>query len=308
MKEKLFFIGLTFGLIAGTAVAQNSTVVTNRVVAAIEGEPITASDLRQYALSVGEKLPDDLSTQKDLTQKMLQELIIANLLEKEASALNIIVEDSEIDAYFAEVKRQNNFSDEDFEKALAKRGITTTSYRKQIQREIYRSRIMTAVIRNAVNISEEDIDRYLESKPNLLPQEGEFRLAQIYVKAGANDSNNSMALKKVEQIKAEAAQGRSLESLGGNDYKDLGYVKAENLRPEIAAVVENLAVGQLSTQIEVEGGFLLFQILAKAGEGNKDEAMRQNIRRELLEKGIKERMDRYVKEELPKKYLVEVKL
>ena len=305
MKENIFFITFLSLLSLQVSVAQNSFVVSNRVVAAIDGEPITSSDLRQYASSIGEKLSEDLTGNKEAAQKLLQELIVARLLEKEASALSIIVEDSEIDAYLNEIKRQNNFSDEDFEQVLSKRGLEIKSYREQVRREIYRSRIMSAVIRNAVNVSEEDIDRYLESNPSLAPKEGEARLAQIFIASGEDEAATK---KKIEQVKADAAQGKSLEVLGENSYKDMGYVQAENLRPEIAEAVKNLSVGELSEPFKVAKGWMFYQLLSKACEGAKDEAMRQSIRRELFEKRVKERMDRYIKEELPKKYLVEVKL
>lgn len=304
MKESKIFIGFLLLFFAEVANAQTNVVVSNRVVAAIDGEPITSNDLKHYASSVGEKLPDDLSSQKELAQKMLQELIVAKLLEKEASSLSIIVEDAEIDAYLAEVRRVNNFSETDFQQVLSKRGIDMKNYQEQVRREIYRSRIMSAVIRNSINVSEEDIDRYLESNPNLLPKEGEVRIAQIFM-----EGDDSIAIKKkIEQIKAQVAEGKSLESLGEKNYQDLGYVKVENLRPEINAAVKDLSAGELSAPMAIKNGVVMYQLLAKGNEGVKDEVLRQNIRRELFDKRVKERMDRYIKEELPKKYLVETKL
>ena len=82
--------------------------VMDRLVAAIEGEPITFSDITKYARAKDPQLTDAQLNNSDTLKKYLEDYIGETLLAKEAQALGLVIKDEEIDSYVAMVKKQNN--------------------------------------------------------------------------------------------------------------------------------------------------------------------------------------------------------
>src|SRR6266571_9463161 len=96
-------------LLAGAARAE----ITNRIVATIDGEPITAHELRRYAKEhAAQGTPD---------AQVLDALITDRLLEKEVKAQGITARVDEIDRYVEEIQQRNGMDRERFGAARASR-------------------------------------------------------------------------------------------------------------------------------------------------------------------------------------------
>src|SRR2546426_4483252 len=73
--------------------------ITNRIVATIDGEPVTAHEVRRYAKERFDPgVPD---------ARVLETLITDKLLEKEIKAAGISARDDEIDHYIEEIEQRN---------------------------------------------------------------------------------------------------------------------------------------------------------------------------------------------------------
>jgi len=138
---------------------ETPTVVTgtvvNRIVALVDGDPITLHELRTFT-----KDDPRLAQTTASPSEILELLITQRVLEKEIEAQGIVVSDAEIDRYIGNVRQRNNITDEQLDAALAQQGLTRVRYRKQIKEELERAQLINREIRGKVSVSPEDIARY----------------------------------------------------------------------------------------------------------------------------------------------------
>src|SRR5437762_12193957 len=111
-------------LLAGAARAE----ITNRIVATIDGEPVTAHELRRYAKEhAAPGTPD---------AQVLEALITDKLLEKEIKAQGITAREDEIDRYIDEIRQRNGIDRARFKAALAAQGLSLETYRARAKSEL----------------------------------------------------------------------------------------------------------------------------------------------------------------------------
>ncbi|MCC6933869.1 MAG: SurA N-terminal domain-containing protein [Deltaproteobacteria bacterium] len=270
--------------------------VIDRLVAAIDGEPITLSDLNKFAAEQQGLTKAVPLTDRATQNKYLEDLIAQRLLDKEAQSLNLAVTDADVDAYITEVKKQNSFTDKELTQLLEQKGIPATNYRQEIKKEILKSRIVSTVLRKSINITEADIDNYLAEHTELQAQAGTLNVGQ----GTFSDEEDA------KEIKAQCVDGKKLSSLAPAGYRDLGYVRPEDLREEFQAALEGLSENEVSEVINLDGKYTLLQVLDLSDDGIiQDKDLRDKIRNQLFEKQTKERLGKYIAEELPKKYIIE---
>lgn len=281
--------------------------VIDRVVATVDGEPLTISDVRRHlsSLGQGESLPTR-PTDEDV-RGPLNELIGTTLLLREAEAEGIAVADDEIAAYIEEIKRQNGVDAEGFTELLKGQGLTPEQYAQQVRSDILRARVMSAQVRSKINILDEDIKRYLAERPDLVPSIGSQRVEQVVLPLSSME--REAAESRLAAIKARVEQGASLREAAGEYYVDLGYVVAEELKESLQEILKKAPENSLSEAVLMNGSLYLFKVSAPYSEAaDIDASTKEEIRRELYERRFKEAVKEYVNTELPKKYHVEIKL
>src|SRR5262249_4248579 len=118
--------------VLSTAVARAE--VANRIVATIDGDPITAYQLRKYAKEHGgEHAPE---------AQVLEALVTEKLLEKESAAQGIAAKDDEIDRYIAQIEERNGMDEAHFRQALTSQGLTLEAYRARVKAEIEKAQLV----------------------------------------------------------------------------------------------------------------------------------------------------------------------
>src|SRR5437867_343845 len=138
-------------LLAGAARAE----ITNRIVATIDGEPVTAHEVRRYAKEhAAEGRPD---------AQVLDTLITDKLLEKEIKAQGITARADEIDRYVEEIQQRNGMDRERFTAALAMQGMSFETYRARVKSELEKAALVNREIRQHVNVSPGEVRRYYDA-------------------------------------------------------------------------------------------------------------------------------------------------
>lgn len=143
--------------------AQSSAaVVIDRIVAHIEDDIITLSEVRE--LSAYQQLVDGHSESDD---KILNELIEQWVVNNEATTTQFPpAAESEVNREVGRI--QNQFPSQDaYAKRLVDLGLTPSDVKRMVAREIYLARYLDYKFRPAVQISDEDIAKYY--RDNLVP-------------------------------------------------------------------------------------------------------------------------------------------
>lgn len=312
----------TIGLLLGFAfvwAAQGRAEVINRVVATVDGEPITLHELRAFRQQAGQiaTLVPQETVANMSEQEMLEALIMNKLVNKEVEAQGLKARESDIDSYIERIKAQGNLTDEQLQAALASQGLTMESYRKQIAEEIGRALLINREIGARVNVTPQDIERYYKEHEDEFTHPEQVRVRHIFLPlspaASADEEKEVIAV--IEDIRRRALAGEDFAVLadtysqgpGAGQGGDLGYFKKGQMAPEIENVAFSLKPGEISQPFRTGAGVHLLKVEEYSGAGKKEltPEVTEEIKRKLYNEALRRRYERWFEEDLRFRHHVE---
>jgi peptidyl-prolyl cis-trans isomerase SurA len=160
-------------VVSGTA---HGATYTDRIVAIVNGDVILESDLKKhkqpfmrgmFSLPLGVVPAGKWPTEREL----LDELIIIQLLEQEATKKGVNVDDQGVDASVDSIRKRNNLTQDQFVVSLAASGINYTDYRNLMKRQIKLSRLIASEVVQKVPFSEEDAQVYFKKNRDKIDEQ-----------------------------------------------------------------------------------------------------------------------------------------
>jgi peptidyl-prolyl cis-trans isomerase SurA len=269
-----------------------SGTVVNRIVALVDGDPITTLELRKFAAS------DPRLQQAAATDEagLLEVLITQRVLAKEIQAQGIVVPDAEIDRSIASIRQRNKISDDQLDAALAQQGMTRERYRQQVREELERAQLINREIRGKVTVSPEEIDRYQRTQGNEKPADagasegasadaeptpqrrgGEMTVSHIVLQIppGASAEEIAAVEARAAAIHAQLEDGADFAEVAKRESEDgaakaggkLGTFKPGEMRDELDSAVADLDPGEYSDPVRSATGIHIVRLDARAGAG-----------------------------------------
>ncbi len=291
--------------------------VVNRIVATIDGEPVTLIELERYA-EIAKKRPggDQVA---DNQRAMLDELVLDKIINKQVEVLGLKANEQQIDGYIESIRSRNNLSEEQLMEALKQQGMTWDQYRVQVRADIERANLINREIRTKVNVSPEEVERYYQAH---LEEYGSSpkvhaRLISFLVPADASDADKAAIRAKAEEVRALAADGKDFAKLakehsqgpGAAEGGDIGEVEPEQMAPEFAAAARSLKRGQVSDLIVTADGFHILKIDQQSGETHRPlSEVSEEIKEKLYKEAMEQRYDRWLNQDLRARHHVEILL
>ena len=284
------------------------------VLASIEDEPITIADLRDYAEQQGRTLPENVLSGDPVVRQLLRDLVLTKLIEREAAASGISVSDEEVNAYINEIKRQNNVDDQGLARLLSSKGLSFEIYKRQVRDDIFKTRVVGMHVRNKVTVTDEEVQRLLAGKTVKIIDGDEeevevpgVRLFQIRIPKVAG--NEAAATEEAENLRKRLDAGETWPAVGNEKFTDLGTVVITELRTEFSDVADDLSEDEISAVIDTPDAVYILMIpsaeKAKASTTNTDE---DRVRQQLYQEKFAAALSKFLNDDLPKKYHVELKL
>lgn len=273
---------ITFLLLLFSNVQISNAQVFDKIVAVVNDEVITLSDLRVAgrdilsslgSLSSEERVNREIEAKSNILDKLIENLLII----QEARNFGIRATEEEVQKAVEEVRGKNRLNEKEFLRALSEIGLTIKAYTDNVEKEIIRSKFMSRVIGSRVNISKDEIEFYYNRKGNAFILPVEIRLGQILLLTSNNASEDEKKEKrsKAQWILDKIKEGEDFEELASKysqvpgEGGDLGYVKKGEINSEIGKVVFNLKEGEVSGLIETSLGLHIFKILDIKDESKK---------------------------------------
>jgi len=260
----------------------NGSVVVDRVVAVVNDEIITLSDLqREEAINknnIGKK--DD--------RLILEDMIDRKLQMAAAKRVGMDVTDKELADAITDIKKRNQMDDKQFETALAKEGLSLDQYKVELKEQITLSRMFNKYVRTGITVNEAEARAFYQNNINKYTLPQEFRVRQIFfsipdkVNPEQLASIKEKAMKTYERAKKgepfidlvrEVSEGVTVSQDG-----DLGFIQADQAIPEITAATRSLNPGEISQPFLGAGGYNIIRLEevrtpVKPFEKVKDEIM-----------------------------------
>jgi peptidyl-prolyl cis-trans isomerase SurA len=255
------------------------------IAAVVNGDIITRGDVtnraRMFGLSTGLKLTPELLDR--LRPQFTRELINDRLQLQEIQRRRIVVADADVAAAISNVEQRNGLKPGGLRAKLEAQGVAFSTLINQMRISLGWTRVLRQELaqRGFVTPAEIAEQEKLFKKQTGQPQ---YHVAEIFVPAEdpsrVNDARK-FADVVIQQIRAGAPFGvvaaefsQSETALKGGD---LGWVRPDQLDPQIASLVTQMPMGAVSNPIKVAGGFEVVALQDKRLVGN-DMATVLNVR------------------------------
>jgi peptidyl-prolyl cis-trans isomerase SurA len=251
-----------------------------RIAAVVNDEVISVFDLvsRMALVMIASNIPDSPETRQRIGPQVLRSLIDERLELQEAKRQNVIATDSEVKAAMAQVEKQNNMRPGQLEEFLKARGIDRGSLSNQITASIVWAKLVKRQAAQTVEVTDEEIDEALKrAKDNA--REPQSRVAEIFLSVD-NPAQDEEVRRTAERLTQQMKQGARFSAVARQFSQsataavggDMGWVRPDQLPPELAKPVAQLRPGELSQPIPHGGGYYLMLVLdRRAGTGGGSE-------------------------------------
>lgn len=279
-----------------SAAPRNEPKEADRIVAVVNDEVITASDLRQrldLALAQLKSRGTTLPPREELERQMLERLVMDRVQLQLAKDSGVRVSDADLDQAIGRIAANNKVSVQDFRAMLEKDGVPYPRFREEIRGEITISRLREREVDNRITISDGEVDNFLAGEQQGGPASGEeWQVAHILVRSpeGASPEALQKLQAKAAQAAERAAKGDDFAQLAAS-YSDapdaltggdLGFRTPDRLPAIFAQAAAQLSPGQASGVLRSPAGFHVIKLIAKKGGGVQLPPVEQTRVRHIL--------------------------
>lgn len=302
-------------LVPAVSSAATSELIIDTVVASVNDQPITLSDLA-HRLGATKPLTTEEAATDPRARQALDVLIFERLIEAEAATRKITVSDGDIDRYVEEIAKRNNLSVDAFKKALAEEKRDIAEYRRQVKTDILRSRITGAVMQSGVAVTEVEVQRYIDEHPEFASSGTKLKLRQILVTPGKRTEEEVLQL--LQEAKNRIDNGEDFRAVAAtvsegpekNEGGLIGVVAEKDLSPEIFDAVLALKSGEVSAVTRTPQGYHLFWVDERFTDDDEAENTRllDDVRKTLREEKAQQKVQNYFTTELYKAHSVDKKI
>lgn len=289
----------------------NSEIV-DRIVAIVNEEIITLGDVEEFVeVEKAEKIKSirDYFLGLKLREK-LELLIEDRLIRQEAKRMGIEVGEGEIDQVVEGIKRKNLISDDELKENLKRENISYESFRQGIRDAIIRERVISRMVTPELNLDDRKLREYYDLHKDEFKEE-EVRLRQVFI-SGVREDSRERAKKALSLIIKgvpfdEVAKEYSDEP-SGKYGGDIGFVKKNDLIPELRDALKGKAKGEITDIIKSPYGYHILRLEEiKGGEPPPFDEVKEEIKRRLILEESQKRYREFV-EKLKRKSYIEIKL
>lgn len=297
-------------LAVASVVASARAEVVDRIVATVDGDPITTRELTQFR--------SERNADPGLSDRaVLDALITEKCLQREANALGITATDADIDNYIKEVKQKNHMDDDGFRQALAREGLTLEQYKERVKGELERNQLVNREIRGRVNVSPEEVRRYYDAHLDDYAVSERVTVRDIFfpVDRNADDAEIERVRAKALEVRRMVDAGKSFEKLaaqfsegpGADNGGLLGTFSRDELDGELAKAISGLEKGKVSEPVRAGAGFHLLRVDDRTSAGHKKiEEVSDSIKESLYGENLEKRFQDWMTHDLRERHHVEV--
>ena len=143
--------------------AAPAVTVTADTWAVVDGQQITRADVDKAFARTHDPAAPAPSDEETLVAKMsiLNDLIVQEILTGKARAQKLEVPQTEVDAAFADAKK--NIPDDAFQQELTKRGMTVAEMQDSLRRELITQKVIAQEVGSKVVVSDQDITAFFNA-------------------------------------------------------------------------------------------------------------------------------------------------
>lgn len=245
----------------------------DRIVAVVGEGVVLESELIEATRSIkrrmgpeAERIPPDV-----LRSQVLDQLIITRLQTQRAQQGGLRVEDSEVNNALHDIAAQNGMSLDEFLDNVRADGLPPRELRERVREEILINKLRQREVNGRIVVTEEDVDRYLESESLRVQENREYHIRHLLLSLpdGPSPEQLRSARRRIETLRERAVSGETSFSdlaIAHSDGQkaleggDLGWLPGGYLPTLFSEVIPKLQVGEISEPFRGASGYHLIKL------------------------------------------------
>jgi len=277
--------------------------VVDRIVAEVNDEIITMSELEQMAKMVQSQagIKPKSKEAKALQKEMLEALIDRKLAKAEAKRRGLTISDKELDQAVDDFKKNNQLPDDNaLNQAVGKMGLTLKEFRQQMTDQMVQERLVTlAVGAKKQEVADAEVRRFYDANfRNKGGNQVHIQVINMPFPPGATAAQKEEVQKKAETVLQEYRLGTPLAELQRKHSltgQDLGFINQADLNPELSQILEKLRPGEVAPLHNPDGFQLVVLAGRRSGQARPFEEVSPQIRRLLQRQAMEKQFMEWVK-------------
>ena len=283
-----------------------SAKVVDRVVAQVNNEIITLSELNRGLAMVREELSAKYSGEQlqqalaKAEKDVLEELIRQKLLLQKAQELgfgsNI---DAQVSAAIEKIRVDNKFANmQEFEKALAQQGMDMAGFRDQLKKSMISRSLVDEFVGSRITVLSQEVEKYYADHTPEFTTPEEVSLSEIILAMSDPEAETRIQdiykrIKEGESFAALATQYSkgATASKGGN----IGSYLTAKLNPDIAKAIADVKEGDVAVIQKTRDSYVIYRVDSRKPAAKRPIAeVRDEIRNRLWQQKFDPEYDRFI--------------
>jgi peptidyl-prolyl cis-trans isomerase SurA len=247
----------------------DSQATETRIAAVVNDEAISVADLlsRLRMVMLSSNLTDSPETRQRIAAQVLRTIVDEKLQMQEAKRQNVTATDEEINKALAQIEKQNNMQSGQLDQVLKSHGIERSALVDQLTASIVWTKLVRRLVSQTNVVSDEEID-YALKRAKETANEPQSRVAEIFL-AVDNPQQEDEVRRLAERLTEQMRQGARFSAVAQQFSQsataavggDIGWVRPEQLSPELGKAVAQMRAGELSPPIRSGAGYYLLLVL-----------------------------------------------
>lgn len=276
--------------------APADVVEVDRIVAVVNSDAITLYELRARTDQAMAQLRGRNVTpppREDFERQVLERMIYEKVQLQHAEETQMRVDDRMLEAALGRIAESNNMNATQLRSAVERDGISWSSFRDDIRKEIILSRLRDREVESRVVVTEGEIDNYLASPQRKAEQPEEYNISHILLRVPEGASPETLlrlkaradaaldAIRRGEDFaRVAASYSEAQDALSGGS---LGWRPVDRMPQLFADMLPKLKVGEVSDVMRSPAGFHIMKVVDKrGGAGGVDGRVSQTRARHIL--------------------------
>lgn len=286
---------LTAGAFAQSSYSREDIRPIDRIVAVVNEEVITQQEIDEVLQNTVQQLQrqnTQLPRMEILEKQLLERLIMKRIQLQRAKEIGLTVSDNDLDQTLRRIVQDNHLTMDEFRQVLLQEGTDINRFREEIRGEILMTRLKEQEVNSRVNVTENEIDNFLQNQANSPAGNEEYRIAHILVQVSEQMDEAQI---EARHARAEAAyenlrQGADFVQISAefSDAPDamqggeLGWRPPGQLGSPFSEMLANMQPGEITPVVRSPVGFHILKLLERRQQEKKVTIIEQTHAQHIL--------------------------
>lgn len=297
------------------AIPQGHTEMLDRIVAIVNDDVITLSELNDASAELLKKVKDTVAkdeqekTIEQMKEKMLEQLITQHLITQQAEKAHVKLSDEEFEEALKRNLASMHITYDQLLTQLASSGMSETTYRANLRKQLLRDKLIIHEVRDHVIVTDDMITDFYNTVYRTTDSTNAYYLLQMGFSWGKSktiqndpdliDADKIRAQKLAQEIHDRAVKGEDFGELAQqysdlpskDEGGDLGFLDRDDMNEKMKLAIMLLRPGQISSIIEMDTDYQFFKLISKKEGDVIDEVPLSDVKEDIRARLFKQEFE-----------------